>query len=97
MEYPFNGIAHPKINFGHYLLTHMLSQTCINFFLVLNTKYDISKNVGNQTVAGPHLIVAKSYRSHCGPATVWFYNFFLNSIYVQPKKKNSLRFKTTSE
>ncbi len=26
----------------------MLSQTCINFFLVLNTKDDISKNVGNQ-------------------------------------------------
>ncbi len=61
MEYPFNGIAHPKNNFGHYLLTHMLSQTCINLFLVLNTKYDISKNVGNQTVAGPHLIVAKNH------------------------------------
>ncbi len=26
----------------------MLSQTCINFFLVLNTKEDILKNVGNQ-------------------------------------------------
>ncbi len=31
----------------------MLSQTCINLFLVVNTKEDISKNVGNQTVAGP--------------------------------------------
>ncbi len=30
----------------------MLSQTCINFFHVLNTKEDILKNVGNQTVAG---------------------------------------------
>ncbi len=29
----------------------MLSQTCIIFFLVLNTE-DILKNVGNQTVAG---------------------------------------------
>ncbi len=28
----------------------MLSQTCINLFLVVNTKEDISKNVGNQTV-----------------------------------------------
>ncbi len=37
----------------HYLLTHMLSQTCVNFFHVLNTKEDILKNVGNQTVAGP--------------------------------------------
>ncbi len=25
----------------------MLSQTCINFFLVLNTEEDILKNVGN--------------------------------------------------
>ncbi len=31
----------------------MLSQTCINLFIVVNTKEDISKNVGNQTVAGP--------------------------------------------
>ncbi len=31
----------------------MLSQTCINLFHVLNTKEDILKNVGNQTVAGP--------------------------------------------
>ncbi len=30
----------------------MLSQTCINLFLVVNTE-DISKNVENQTVAGP--------------------------------------------
>uniref|UniRef100_A0A672SRW1 Si:ch211-76m11.8 n=1 Tax=Sinocyclocheilus grahami TaxID=75366 RepID=A0A672SRW1_SINGR len=28
----------------HYLLAHMLSQPCINFFLVLNTKEDILKN-----------------------------------------------------
>ncbi len=31
----------------------MLSQTYINLFHVLNTKEDILKNVGNQTVAGP--------------------------------------------
>ncbi len=43
-----------KLYFCHYLLTHMLSQTFINFFLVLNTKEDILKNLGNQTVAGPH-------------------------------------------
>ncbi len=46
------GIVHLTILF-HYLLTDMLSQTCINLFLVVNTKEDISKNVGNQTVAGP--------------------------------------------
>ncbi len=47
------GIVQPKILFLS-LFTHMLSQTCINFFLVLNTKEGILKNVGNQTVAGPH-------------------------------------------
>ncbi len=48
------GMVHPKIVFlSLYLLTHTLSHTCINFFLVLNTKY-ILKNVENQTVAGPH-------------------------------------------
>ncbi len=46
------GMVHPTILFLS-LLTDMLSQTCINLFLVVNTKDDISKNVGNQTVAGP--------------------------------------------
>ncbi len=31
----------------------MLSQTCINLFIVLNTKEDILNNMENQTVAGP--------------------------------------------
>ncbi len=49
------GIVHPKIKFlSLYLLTHMMSQTCIHFFHALNTKEDILKNVENQTVAGPH-------------------------------------------
>ncbi len=45
------GIVHPKIVF---LSLFTLSQTCIRFFLVLNTKDDILKDVGKQTVAGPH-------------------------------------------
>ncbi len=45
---------HPKMNFCHYLLTHMSFQTCMDFFLLLNTKEDILKNVGNQTVDGSH-------------------------------------------
>jgi len=48
------GIVEPKIKFCHYLFTEMLFQTCINLFLVLNTKEYILKNVGNQTVAGPY-------------------------------------------
>ncbi len=46
-------IVHPKIVFlSLYLLTYMLSLTCINLFLVLNTKEGILKKVENQTVAG---------------------------------------------
>ncbi len=49
------GIVYPRIVFlSLYLLIHILSQTCINLFLVLNTKEGILKNVGSQTVAGPH-------------------------------------------
>ncbi len=48
------GIVHLKFNLSLYLLTHMLSQTCINLFLVQNRKKYILKTVGNQTVAGPH-------------------------------------------
>ncbi len=33
-----NGMVHPTIYFCHYLLTLMLSQSCIHFFIVLNTK-----------------------------------------------------------
>ncbi len=63
----------------------MLSQTYINFFHVLNTKEDILKNVGNQTVAGPldcriKKILWKSlWTSNC-----------LNSIYVQQKKETQV-------
>ncbi len=59
----------------------MLSQTCINFFLVLNTKEDILKNVGNQKFAGPHWIW-----SHWWPEAVWFPTFF-KITYVQQNKE----------
>ncbi len=36
----------------HNLLTLKLSQTCMSFFLLLNTKEDILKHIGNQTVDG---------------------------------------------
>ncbi len=56
------GIVHPTILFLSLLLTDMLSQTCINLFLVVNTKEDISKNVGNQI----HLIVRYKKDSSSG-------------------------------
>ncbi len=39
---------------NRHLLTLMLLQTCMSFFLVLNIKEDILKNAGNQIVNGPH-------------------------------------------
>ncbi len=53
----------------------MLSQACLKFFLVLNTKDDILKNLGNID----HIDFdggGGSYVSHIGPATVWFSTFF---------------------
>ncbi len=47
------GIVHHKIVFlSLYLLTYILSQTCINFFILLNIN-SILKKVENQTVSGP--------------------------------------------
>ncbi len=36
------------------VLTLMLFQTCMSFFLMLNIKEDILKNAGKQTADGPH-------------------------------------------
>ncbi len=49
------GIVHPKMK--TVIIDSLMSlQTCMRFFLMLNIKKndDIMKNVGNQTVAGPH-------------------------------------------
>ncbi len=40
-----------KWKFCHHLLTLKLFQTWMSFFALLNTKYDILKNVGNHTVS----------------------------------------------
>ncbi len=51
MAFAVKGIVPPQN--CNYLLTLKLFQTCLSFFFPMNTK-DISKNVGNQTVAGSH-------------------------------------------
>jgi len=43
-------ISSPK----NHLLTLKLIQPCMSFFLPLNKKEDILKNMGNQTVDGSH-------------------------------------------
>jgi len=51
--YPFLPLACIRIKgivhkFCYHLLTLKLFQTCMNFFLLLNSLEDILKNVGNQ-------------------------------------------------
>ncbi len=43
------GVVHPNMN----ILSSMF-QTWMSFFLLMNTKEDMLKNVGNQTVDGSH-------------------------------------------
>ncbi len=55
------GIDHPNILFLSLFTRSHVVPNLYSFFLVLNTKYDILNNLGNQTVAGPHwLIVGKN-------------------------------------
>ncbi len=65
----------------------MLSQTCINLFLVVNTKEDISKNVGNQTVAGPLDRYKKILWNSLGTSNCLVFHILQNSMYVQQKKE----------
>ncbi len=43
-----------KWKYCHHLLSLELFWTCMNFFVHLNLKEDILKNVHNQKVSGPH-------------------------------------------
>ncbi len=43
-----------KCKFCHHLLILKYFQTCMNVFVLLNTKEDILKNVGNRAVRGYH-------------------------------------------
>ncbi len=49
-HYIFKGLFTEDWKLCHNLLTLKLFQTCMSFFLLLNTKEDILKNVGNQIV-----------------------------------------------
>ncbi len=43
----------PKLKILKFFTLKLL-QTCMNFFVLLNTKEDILKNEGNRTFVGPH-------------------------------------------
>jgi len=55
----------------------------MNFFLLLNTKEDILKNLGNQTV----LAVLFFHESQWGPSTVWLPTVFKISFFCVQQKK----------
>ncbi len=75
-------IVHSKWKFCHHLLTIMLLKTWMSFYFVLNTKEDIWKNIGNQTVAGSHWLPCFFCRSQWLPSTVGI----LRNIFFRWKK-----------
>ncbi len=78
------GIVQPKMN----ILSSFTLKTCMSFFLVLNTKEDILKNVGNEAVAGSHwLPYCISILTQRLPSTVWLPTFFKVSSFVFNTRK----------
>ncbi len=73
-----------KLKFCHNLLSFMLFQISMivnDFFLLLNTKEDILKNVGNQTVAIDfHNIFFPYYGNQWLPSTVWLGKKYFSQI-----------------
>ncbi len=63
-------------------------------FVLLNTKEDILKNVGNRAVLG-HQYFFSYYGSQWCPKTAWLQTFFKISSFVFGRTKNSYRFGTT--
>ncbi len=76
------GIVDPK---NHHLLSLKLFQSCMNVFVLLNTKEDILKNVGNRAVLGHHWLPSyffSYYGSQWCPKTAWIQTFFKISSFV---------------
>ncbi len=81
----FKGTVHPKMKIlSSFLLTLMYFQTCMNVFVLLNTKEDILKNEGNGAV-----LVNQCFFSYYGSQWCpWLQTFFkISSFSVQNKHK----------
>ncbi len=61
-SYIFKGIVHSDWQFYHHLLTLVSLQTCVNFFLLQNTKEDTLENVGS---FGDHWLPLCGHRNTC--------------------------------
>ncbi len=69
----------------------MSLQTCIHFFILLNTEEDILKNVGNQTVAS-----RKNWNIYYGSQWLWATNIIPKYIILcLTEKRNSKGFGIT--
>ncbi len=71
----------------------MLSQTCIDLFLVVNTKEDISKNVGNQTAAGPldSRIILVNTMELMGTSNCLVFHILQNSMWQKKETHSGLK------
>jgi len=74
----------------YYLLTLKLLQTCMDLFVLLNTKEDILKTVGNQTAVDFH-ICPLYYRSQWGSLTVMLAIFFKISSFVFSRRNQFIQ------
>jgi len=105
VNYSFNlaisflkGIVHPKWKCWHHLLTLKWFQTCMSFFLLLNTKENILKNVGNRTVDCNHWLPLIFFPTMEGNGVHQLFNCQHSSKYLllcSTEERNSYRFGTT--
>jgi len=82
----FKWIVHFKWKFCHNLLTLKLFQTCMSFFLLLNTRKYILKNVGKQTVDRT-LLFHSFFFSPTMEVNVWLLTFFRISSFVFSRRR----------
>jgi len=54
MSYTLKVIVHKKINTYLYSVIIYLPQSSMNFYILIKTKEDILKNMGNQIIHWPH-------------------------------------------
>jgi len=75
--------------------TLKLFQTCMNFFLLLNTKEDILKNVGNQTVDHfplTSIVWGKILWNSMGTINCLVTDILQNFLFVFSRRKKFIQF-----
>jgi len=88
------GIVHPKMSILSSFVRFF--QTCMSFFLLLNTNEDILKNVGKWTVDGLHCLPWKKNTMEVNGAHQLF-SYWHSSKYLRlcsTEERNSYRFGT---